>query len=312
MKALIGFTGFVGSNLNSDIYQYVFNSKNIEEILKYNFDQIVCAGVRAEKFLANAYPTQDLQSIDQLIEILKKVKCNQFILISTIDIYKEPNGVDENTYIDTNNLHPYGANRYHMEQFVRSHFEDYLIVRLPALFGKGLKKNFIYDMIHKIPTMIMKNKMIELETIGTVEDQQQLLKCYDKNAQGDYILRNDINDKERLVLKRRLEKLGFTSLIFTDSRSMFPFYDLSNLQRDIDIAIENGIKELNIAVEPITSEEIARECFGVEFNNKIQGKQPIYYDMKSIHADKWNGKQGYLYSKDQTLSQITKFIREYI
>ncbi len=37
---------------------------------------------------------------------------------------------------------------FFLEQFVESNFKDSLIIRLPGLFGKGLKKNFIYDLIH--------------------------------------------------------------------------------------------------------------------------------------------------------------------
>ena len=106
-------------------------------------------------------------------------------------------------------------------------------------------------------------------------------------------------------------ELGFTSLVFTDYRSKFPFYDLSNLQADIDKAIQNGIKELNIAVEPVSAAEVAKECFGVEFTNEIPNRQPVYYDMKTLYADKWNGKDGYMYSKEQTLEAIKKFVNQY-
>ena len=311
MKALIGFTGFVGSNLANTQYTHQYNSKNINEIIGKEFEQVVCAGVRAEKFLANAYPQQDLAGIQELIEILKQVKCNQFVLISTIDIYKEPKNVDENTNIQLEGLHAYGANRYYMEEFVRNNFEDYLIVRLPALFGKGLKKNFIYDMIHKIPSMIMGSKFEEIIT-GASTEQKVLLKCnYVQNENGNWVVKQELEQNEKTKLKRALEEIGFTSLVFTDSRSRFPFYDLANLQTDIDIAVENNIKELNIAVEPVSAEEVARECFNTEFINIIEDKNPVYYDMKTIYADKWNGNNGYMYSNSQTLVAIKEFVKRW-
>lgn len=311
MNALIGYTGFVGANLVNETYQDLYNSKNIDEIVGKEYNTVVCAGIRAEKFLANKYPREDLNAIQELIHRLKQIKCNKFILISTIDIYKEAMGVDENTSIDVKGLHPYGSNRYYMEEFVRNYYDDYLIVRLPALFGKGLKKNFIYDMINKIPSMIMDMKYKELLETATVEQREILQISYEVNEQGNWVLKNHLSDTQMLRLKKCLEQLEFTSLVFTDCRSRFPFYDLSNLQKDINIAIKNNIRELNIAVEPISAYEVAKECFDTEFDNRIPGREPVYYDMKSIHAKQFDGKDGYLYSKEDTITAIKKFLGTY-
>ena len=311
MKALIGYTGFVGSNLIEYSYNELFNSKNIAEIIGKEFDIIVCAGIRAEKYLANMYPEQDLNTIKSLIEILKQVSCKKFILISTIDIYINPINVNEKTSIVTDGLHPYGANRHYMEEFVRNHFKEYLIVRLPALFGKGLKKNFIYDLIHKIPSMIMEGKFSELVMTASEEQKKVLQDSYYQNEKGNWEVKKGLNESDKNKLKDTLEMIGFTSLVFTDHRSKFPFYDLSNLQSDIDQALKYNIKELNIAIEPVSAAEVAKECFGVEFTNEIYGRKPVYYDMKTIYSDKWNGNNGYMYSKEQTLSAIKKFVEQY-
>lgn len=309
MKALIGYTGFVGSNIITEgCYDEIYNSKNIENIVGKKFDTIVCAGIRAEKYLANMYAEQDLDAIKSLIEILKTVSCKKFVLISTVDIYKIPVGVNENTKIVKDDLHPYGLNRYFMEEFVRTHFKDYLIVRLPALFGKNLKKNFIYDMIHKIPSLIMEQKFNELIEGASSEGKQVLKKFYIQNKKGNWEVRQDIDDDNRQILINVLEELEFTSLVFTDCRSRFPFYDLGNLQKDIDWAIVHDIEELNLAVEPISAQEIANECFNTEFSNIIENKKPVLYDMRSIYAEKWKGKDGYLYSKEDTLKAIKNFI----
>lgn len=311
MNALIGYTGFVGQNLTSEIYSYRYNSKNIDDIIGKQFETVVCAGVRAEKFLANAYPEVDLRAIEGLIEILRNIECEKFILISTIDIYKNPQGVDENSRVELEDLHAYGFNRHYMEEFVRSCFKDYLIVRLPALFGKGLKKNFIYDMLHKIPSIIMNDRFNELLAQSKFEQREILVASYTQNSKGNWEVEMNLSDLKRNRLKEVLESLNFTSLMFTDYRSKFPFYDLSNLQSDIDNAIQNGIKELNIAVEPVSAAEVAKECFGVEFTNTIIDREPVYYDMKTIYADKWDGKNGYMYSKEQTLSAIKEFVERY-
>ena len=86
--ALIGYTGFVGSNLHLD-YEFadVYNSKNINDIIDKEYDCIICAGITAQKWYANLHPNEDLEQINSLLNILKSVKTNLFILISTIDIY---------------------------------------------------------------------------------------------------------------------------------------------------------------------------------------------------------------------------------
>lgn len=47
-RALIGHTGFVGSNLNQQCeYSHCYNSKNIGDIKGEHFEEIVCAGIQA-------------------------------------------------------------------------------------------------------------------------------------------------------------------------------------------------------------------------------------------------------------------------
>jgi hypothetical protein len=53
----------------------------------------------------------------------------------------------ENSEIDQTGHHAYGVNRLHVEQWVREHFPRVCTLRLPGLFGPGLKKNVIYDMM---------------------------------------------------------------------------------------------------------------------------------------------------------------------
>lgn len=148
-NALIGHTGFVGGVLKAaGDYTDFYNSKNIESIKGAAFDTLVCSATPATKWLANKEPEQDWQSIQRLMEALVTVMARQFFLISTVDVFQQPVGVDENSLVPTEGLQPYGAHRYAFEQFVRARFPAATILRLPALFGPGLKKNALYDLIH--------------------------------------------------------------------------------------------------------------------------------------------------------------------
>jgi nucleoside-diphosphate-sugar epimerase len=147
-NALIGFTGFVGSNLlNQYKFDRLYNSKNIDQIKGESFDTVYCAGVSAIKWLANKNPEQDLQEINDLICNLDTITTKKFVLISTVDVYPNPIDVDEDSPIDVNTLDAYGKHRLILENYVQKKFEA-VIIRLPGLFGKGLKKNVIYDFIH--------------------------------------------------------------------------------------------------------------------------------------------------------------------
>lgn len=147
-SALIGYTGFVGSNLLAQTtFTHTYNSKNIRDMRGQEYDLVVCSGAPAAKWIANQKPAEDLENLEFLMSVLQVVRAKYFVLISTIDAYKVPIEVDEDTAIDCEGLHPYGLHRYRLEEFVRDNF-DAAIVRLPGLFGHGLKKNVIYDLIN--------------------------------------------------------------------------------------------------------------------------------------------------------------------
>ncbi|MCE9884673.1 NAD-dependent epimerase/dehydratase family protein [Obesumbacterium proteus] len=149
-NALIGFTGFVGSTLlRQTSFEALYRSTNIADIEHNIFDTVVCAGAPAQKWLANKNPDLDSQKINGLIAHLKTIKCKTFILISTVDVFKAPLGVNESTPIDIDGLHAYGLNRRRLELFVEKHFENFLIVRLPGLVGPRLRKNIIFDFLNE-------------------------------------------------------------------------------------------------------------------------------------------------------------------
>lgn len=148
-SALIGYTGFVGSTLLAQTtFNDCYNSKNIQDIKDKEYDLLVCAGAPAVKWKANQQPEEDWGNLQGLISNLDTVKVKKFILISTVDVYQTPIDVTEESLINTDTMEAYGKHRYLLEQFVRDKFSNHIIIRLPGLFGEGLKKNFIFDLIH--------------------------------------------------------------------------------------------------------------------------------------------------------------------
>ena len=160
-SALIGSTGFVGTTLLGQTkFDELFHSTDIQNIDGREYDLVICAAAPAKKWYANLHPDEDRAVIDGLIDHLKTVKAKRFVLISTVDVFKLPVMVDENTQIDLNDLQPYGFNRRRLELFVEKNFEEHLIVRLPGLVGAGLRKNIIFDFKHHNNLELIESKNV--------------------------------------------------------------------------------------------------------------------------------------------------------
>lgn len=144
--ALIGSTGFVGGSLRRQTrFDALFHSADIERIAGRRFDRIVCAGAPAEKWKANQDPAADRRNIERLVAATRRAEAKRMILISTIDVYGRPDGETEADPPSGGSA--YGENRLWLEQAMADRFHT-LIVRLPGLFGAGLKKNAIYDLLN--------------------------------------------------------------------------------------------------------------------------------------------------------------------
>jgi nucleoside-diphosphate-sugar epimerase len=150
-NALIGHTGFVGANVLEQApegyFSDLYNSQNSHEMRGKEFDSVYCSGISAVKWKANKEPEQDITAINVLKENLVEIKTKKMVLISTIDVFSNPNGKDEEASVQLEGLHPYGLHRYEFESFVKDNF-DATIIRLPGLFGDGIKKNIVFDFMN--------------------------------------------------------------------------------------------------------------------------------------------------------------------
>lgn len=155
----MGNTGFVGGALmRQRDFTAGFDLSDIEQIDGQRFDRVVCAGVSAAKWQANADPAADLAGIQRLILHLDRVETDRMVLISTVDVYAEPVGVNEADVVPDTGLHPYGMHRALLEDWVRRRFPVHHVIRLPALFDTGpaegglkeggLKKNALFDLLY--------------------------------------------------------------------------------------------------------------------------------------------------------------------
>ena len=304
-KFLVGGTGFVGSNLARETaFDGVFHSTDVREAYGRRPGLLVYAGIRAAKFLANRDEAADWEQIRTAMENLERIAPERLVLISTIDVYPQPQQVDEESPIDLSRLQPYGKNRRKLELWVREQFPNALIVRLPALFGRNLRKNFLFDMAERIPSMLTEGKYLELS-----EESRLVASSYE--VRGNGFFQCIVRDRAaRQALREEFLRVGFTALAFTDSRSEYQFYDLSHLWGHIEHALQAGIPLLNLATEPLRASEIYERVYQEPFVNELPRPIPRY-DFRTAHADLFGGRDGYIFSKEQVLLEIEQFLREW-
>ncbi len=311
--ALIGHTGFIGKNLDHQFdFTDQYNSKNIKEIRDKNYDLIVCSGIPASMWTANHFPDKDLENIQSLLDVLNTVKTDQFILISSTAVFKQSTKHIDEESKNFENKSEYGKHRRFAEEFISANFDNHLIVRLPALFGIELRKNFIYDLLNQEPAFMPKTRFEDV--INNVSEQQQaLLKKYYsfdfEKSIWSFNKEKTIKDHKRNEVLSALKKADFTALKFTHSESIFQFYDLNNLWNDICIALKNNLSVLHLSSTPIKAKKIAKKFFNIDFNND-NGSPPFNYNMKTKHARFWNKSGDYQYTKSEIISSLDRFFKD--
>ena len=246
--ALIGYTGFVGGNLKQQHnFTDLYNSKNFQEMKGQEYDLVICAGVSAVKWMANKEPKKDLDALKALEDILSTTLAKRFVLISTIDVYATTQYLDEDFDCGSMDNHAYGKHRLAFEKFCTDKFNKCTILRLPGLFGNGLKKNVIYDLL---------------------------------------------NDN---------------CLEMINTKSSFQYYYLEYLWKDIQVAIDNDIKLINLFTEPVPTQEI----FSAFFSGKKIGEEAVpegHYNLYTKYAETWGDSGHYIYTKDVMMQQLSEFI----
>ena len=301
---LVGSTGFVGGNLAAKhAFAAVCHSTDIAAQFGAKPDLCVYAGVPAAMFLANADPDADLAVMAAARENLRQIAPKQLVLISSIAVYADSRGKDEQSPMTPDGLPAYGRNRLQLERWVREDYPNALIVRLPALYGIGLKKNFLFDLHTITPAMLKPEKYNELAA------KSLLVKAgYTLADNGFYKLNGTV---DKAALKAFFAASDFNALAFTDSRSRYQFYNLGRLWQDIETARAAGLTMLHLCTPPISAAEVYTAVTGkADWTNELP-KSPFDYDLRSRYAAVLGGSGDYLCTKEEELDDVTRFLREW-
>lgn len=307
-EVLVGSTGLVGQNLlQQHDFDIAVHSTNVSEAFVDDCELVVYAGVPGTKYLANRDPERDFAVVKAARDNLRKIDANKVVLISTVDVYGVSIGKTELDAPGGSGLTSYGANRLQLEEWVREDFPDASIIRLPAIYGEGLKKNFVHDMIHPAPPMLDAEKYYELAS------RSDLVRMgYEDAGNGFYIRTRGLgNSAEASVdcgsLDSWFSKQEFNALSFTDSRARFQFFDLAGLWSCIQWVLDLQIELLNVATPPVSAGEVYRFIFGDNWINHTDKPIPDY-DMRTIYGNDQVAAPGYLQTLDAELEDIKRFV----
>jgi hypothetical protein len=307
--ALIGKSGFVGRQL-AELHDFAarFNRSNIHEAAGQRYGTVVCAAAPGSMFVANRDPDGDAKAVEGVFDALSSVEAENLVLISTIAVLDRFDGGYTETTQSFQLQVPYGLNRRRLEVFCQEKFENCLVLRLPALYGPGLSKNFIFDLLNPIPSMLTDDRLSQIANALPNNLEKGFAGLYDKDAtRGLFVI-----DRarvaalaERSALETELIHLGFSARSFTNPNSTFQYYDMSRLWADIALGLENRLDILHIAPEPLRAGDVHLELTGQEM---APNAAPLHYeDMCTGYAQIW-GRQGqYSAGADEVMHRLRRF-----
>lgn len=120
----------------NNVYVDTFTRKNIEGLLNSEYDIVICAAPSSGKIKTNLGLDNREKDIEKLCKVIKEVKTERFILISSQAAINEEDK-------------PYGKVQKRVLDSVLSHHKDHMVYMVDTLYGPSLNKGFISDIITK-------------------------------------------------------------------------------------------------------------------------------------------------------------------
>jgi hypothetical protein len=308
-SGLIGHTGFVGGALlRQTRFDACFSSANIAGIDGARFGTLVCAAAPGSMLEANRAPERDKAAIDALIARLDRVEAERFVLISSIAVLADFAGGDDEGITAFQQTLAYGRHRRALEAFVEERFASHLIVRLPALFGAGLRKNFLFDLLNPVPAMLTEAKRNAVASALGGDLGAWLGALYAPDAATGLLKldRPALNvDPRRPLLEAALDALGATATQFHHHETTYQYYNTDRLWQDIGIAHGASLTHLHLAPEPLAAADIHARLTG-----RPMPATPARLhreDMRTAHAGLWDAIGPYQFAAADTLEQLAAF-----
>ena len=140
--ALIGATGSIGEEIFNQLLKIenlhvnTFTRRNITDVLHSEYDITICAAPSSGKLKTNLGLDNSDKDIEELCRIIKEIKTNRFILISSQSVIYEAEKL-------------YGKVQKRVLDSVLVHHSNHTVYLVDTLYGISLNKGFISDVITK-------------------------------------------------------------------------------------------------------------------------------------------------------------------
>jgi len=151
---IVGANGFFGNTLTkhakaSNFEVFEITKENFFNLKDNKYDFLINSATPSGKFWAQNNPHLDFQKTVVLTaDLVYNWNYSKFVQISTMSAN------------ETSNHHPYGLNKRAAE--IITTFQDSLIVRLGSLYGKGLRKGPLFDLLNNKRLYVDKNSEYNL------------------------------------------------------------------------------------------------------------------------------------------------------
>ena len=248
--ALIGSTGSTGQEIfnqlskKDNVHVDTFTSKNIEGLLNSEYDIVICAAPSSGKLKTNLGLDNSDKDIEKLCKVVKEVKTNRFILISSQSAINEEDK-------------PYGKVQKRVVDSVLSYHKDYMVYLVDTLYGTSLNKGFISDIITKQWSFLSDELIQKLP---------ELTNYYRK------IENTNLWEGYKELPKNLLEKLPNIVDIYPDDK-IFQVTPISELARTVveNMEVSQGLKTRIAETEVFTGKEI-KDLYENPNENTFLGK----------------------------------------
>jgi hypothetical protein len=248
--ALIGSTGSIGQEIFNQLSKKdnvtvdTFTRKNIECLLNSEFDIVICAAPSSGKLKTNLGLDNSDKDIEKLCKVIKEVKTERFILISSQSAINEEDKL-------------YGKVQKKVLDSVLSHHKNYTVYMVDTLYGPSLNKGFISDIITKQWSFLSDELIQKLPELTNY-----YRKIGNTNLWEGYIdLPKDI-----------LEKLPNIVDIYPDDK-IFQVTPISTLTRTVveNMEVSQGLKTSISGTEVFTGKQI-KDLYENPNENTFLGK----------------------------------------
>ena len=233
--ALIGSTGSIGQEIfdkiskKDNMHVDTFTRKNIEGLLNIEYDIVICAAPSSGKLKTNLGLDNSDKDIEKLCNVIKEVKTERFILISSQSAINEEDK-------------PYGKVQKRVLDSVLSHHKDHTVYMVDTLYEPSLNKGFISDIITKQWSFLSDEFIQKLPELTNYYKKIENTNLWEGN--------NDLP-------KNLLEKLPNIVDIYPDDK-IFQVTSISELARTIveNMEVSQGVRTSIAETEVFTGKQI--------------------------------------------------------